>query len=259
MHAVNHWCCPIWIGLQISGTTPSDFEWCQRQRVWELRSDLVELNVRQIGGLINNMHWSVKKKTQSYALFSWSIHQAPLGNDWRLDSSSKLSHYLYTLLSICSCFVCEMLLGSWICRLSMATISLPVQNTSGPLWSDPFLVFHPCTTAWHDLMLNLVTHDRRNSFHPYWTHFLDHIQSKEFLGRFPLFIALKVDISRFFDDLIRLNIVTLFPFLQPPFQSWEVTTFNSQFTSNLLGLPPTRLVRLLDILSHELLWTISIR
>jgi hypothetical protein len=56
-----------------------------------------------------------------------------------------------------------------------------------------------------------------------------------------------------------LNIVTLFPFLQPPFQSWEVTTFNSQFTSNLLGLPPTRLVRLLDILSHELLWTISIR
>ncbi len=28
MHAVNHWCCPIWTGLQISGTMPSDFEWC---------------------------------------------------------------------------------------------------------------------------------------------------------------------------------------------------------------------------------------
>jgi hypothetical protein len=74
-----------------------------------------------------------------------------------------------------------MLLGSWICRLSMAAISLPMQNTLGPLWFDSFLVFHPCTTTWHDLKLNLAAHERRNPFHPYWTRFSDHIQSKEFL------------------------------------------------------------------------------
>ncbi len=139
MHVVNHWCCPIWTGFQISRTSPSDFEWCQRQGTGELRSDWWPHQQYALE------HYP--EKAQSCALFYWSIHQAPSGTNWRSNSSSKLSHCLYTWLSICSCFVREMLLGSWICQLSMAAIFLPMQNTSGPLWSDTFLVFHPCTTA----------------------------------------------------------------------------------------------------------------
>ncbi len=151
MHVVNHLCCPIWTGLQISRTAPSNFKWCKRQRARKLRSNLAKnIKVQHSSNWWPHQQYALEhypKKAQSCALFSWSIHQVPLSTDWRSDSSSKLSHYLYTWLSICSCLIFEMFLGFWIYRLSMVAIFLHVQNTSRPLWFNPFLVFHPCMTA----------------------------------------------------------------------------------------------------------------
>jgi len=152
MHVVNHWCRPIWTGFQISRTSPSDFEWCQCQRAGKLRSDLAENSaIQRSSDWWPHQQYALEhypEKAQSCALFSWSIHQAPSGTNWRSDSSSKLSHYLYTWLSICSCLVRKMLLGSWICQLSMATIFSPNAEHVRTI----VIWYFPCFPPLHDYL-----------------------------------------------------------------------------------------------------------